>query len=152
MHEMHDRGQQTWIRQRGDWVRNCRRRMNSASCIRGSEASVPLRWLVPIAALDSSAKVKCTASGAILCTDRHRKKAKSDWLRAGARNFLAWQLPRFRDFDFERRAIWRKRKGHPATGRPSLQGRIVPTEAKPSKLSAQILGSRKTPCQVISRT
>ena len=25
--------------------------------------------------------------------------------------------------------IWRKRKGHPATGRPFLQGRIVPTEA-----------------------
>src|SRR5579863_763474 len=28
---------------------------------------------------------------------------------------------------FER--LRRKRKGHPATGRPSLQGRIVPTEA-----------------------
>jgi hypothetical protein len=29
-----------------------------------------------------------------------------------------------------------KRKGHPATGQPLLQGRIVPTEAKeiPSKL------------------
>ena len=37
----------------------------------------------------------------------------------------------------------RKRKGHPATGRPSLQGRIVPTEARPSKLSGQILGFRK---------
>src|SRR5271165_1633643 len=37
----------------------------------------------------------------------------------------------------------RKRKGHPATGRPSLQGRIVPTEARPSKLSAQILGWRE---------
>jgi hypothetical protein len=36
-----------------------------------------------------------------------------------------------------------KRKGHPATGRPSLQGRIVPTEARPSKLSGQILGFRK---------
>src|SRR5215475_11053421 len=35
-----------------------------------------------------------------------------------------------------------KRKGHPATGRPFLQGRIVPTEARPSKLSAQIVGSR----------
>src|ERR1039457_1644689 len=34
------------------------------------------------------------------------------------------------------------RKGHPATGWPSLQGRIVPTEARPSKLSAQIVGSR----------
>lgn len=32
-----------------------------------------------------------------------------------------------------------KRKGRPATGRPFLQGRIVPTEARPSKLSAQIL-------------
>jgi hypothetical protein len=32
-----------------------------------------------------------------------------------------------------------KRKGRPATGRPFLQGRIVPTEARPSKLSEQIL-------------
>jgi hypothetical protein len=31
--------------------------------------------------------------------------------------------------------IYCKRKGHPATGQPFLQGRIVPTEAKiPSKL------------------
>ena len=34
-----------------------------------------------------------------------------------------------------------KGKGHPATGRPSLQGRIVLTEARPSKLSEQILGT-----------
>ena len=31
-----------------------------------------------------------------------------------------------------------KRKGHPATGRP-FPGRIVPTEAKPSELSGEIL-------------
>jgi hypothetical protein len=36
-----------------------------------------------------------------------------------------------------------KRKGHPATGRPFLQGRIVPTEAIPSKLSGENLMSRK---------
>jgi len=41
--------------------------------------------------------------------------------------------------------VLHKRKGRPATGRPSLQGRIVPTEARPSKLSAQILGSPSPP-------
>ena len=33
-------------------------------------------------------------------------------------------------------------KRPPGNRRPSLQGRIVPTEARPSKLSAQIVGSR----------
>jgi hypothetical protein len=32
-----------------------------------------------------------------------------------------------------------KRKGHPATGWPFRLGRIVPTEAKPSELSGEIL-------------
>src|SRR5580704_9614556 len=36
-----------------------------------------------------------------------------------------------------------KRKGHPATGRPFLLGRIVPTEAKPSELSGEIVWSAK---------
>jgi hypothetical protein len=38
-----------------------------------------------------------------------------------------------------------KRRGHPATGQPLLQGRIVPTELEnPSKLSATNLMSPKT--------
>jgi hypothetical protein len=38
-----------------------------------------------------------------------------------------------------------QRKGHPATGWPLLQGRIVPTELEnPSKLSATNLMSLKT--------
>ena len=49
---------------------------------------------------------------------------------------ITFALPNSRTSD-----LVHKRKGHPATGRPSLQGRIVPTEARPSKLSAQILGS-----------
>jgi len=46
--------------------------------------------------------------------------------------------------------IQHKGKGHPATGRPSLQGRIVPTEARPSKLSETNTRDRGRECQAIS--
>ena len=44
-----------------------------------------------------------------------------------------------RSTTIDQRQFVSKRKGRPATGQPFLQGRIVPTEAKPSKLSGEIL-------------
>jgi hypothetical protein len=40
-----------------------------------------------------------------------------------------------------------KRKGHPAKGGLFFQGRIVPTEAKPQKLSEQMLEAAGEGCQ-----
>src|SRR4051812_5027633 len=53
------------------------------------------------------------------------------------------------DWSHVTESVSRKRKGRPATGRPFLQGRIVPTEARPSKLSIEILGFQKRGCQGI---
>jgi hypothetical protein len=55
------------------------------------------------------------------------------------------RLNRCSGFTLRTQNEMQKRKGHPATGWPLLQGRIVPTELEnPSKLSATNLMSLKT--------
>jgi hypothetical protein len=47
----------------------------------------------------------------------------------------------------EARSDMHKRKSHPAKGGFFFQGRIVPTEAKPQKLSEQMLEAAGLGCQ-----
>src|ERR1022692_2792591 len=61
--------------------------MDSASCIRGSGASVALRLFVPIATSDSSPKVKCIATGAMLCADGPGRRGYSSCVASRVREF-----------------------------------------------------------------
>ncbi len=116
-------------RQRPTWRTSRRRNVPAVMTpIRCSRAAIP--------SIDGAARPAATPG-------KKKWSPRSDRSPPRAGDALAFYYQQESQIQSRHQCSFKQRKGHPATGRPLLLGRIVPTEAKPSELSGEIVWSAK---------